>query len=297
MMDFYGRVDVSLERMNICVVDGDGKVGREAKRDTDPDAIELFLVKWGIHLRRVGPEAFSYSAWLFTALVEKGLSMICIETRHAKAALNAILNKTHGANGIAQIMRTGWFRAVLVKSESAQTLRALLVGRKTTLGKLLGMENIIRGLLRPFGLKVGEISVGRFDARVRDLLAGKKELEAIVAPLLDARNAMRLQLAKLHRMVLTAARSDSAVRRMMTVPSVGALVPLTFRATVANPARFKKSNNVSGHFGLTPRRYQSGQNDPIGSISKCSDELTRTMLGEAAIAILTRIPKNLKLRL
>ncbi|MCG2633172.1 transposase, partial [Bradyrhizobium sp. WYCCWR 13023] len=170
-------------------------------------------------------------------------------------------------------------------------------GRKALLGKVLDMENMIRGLLRPFGLKVGEISVGRFDARVREIMAGKKDLEAIVTPLLDARGAMRLQLAKLQRLALAAARSDNAVRRMMTVPGVGALVALTFRATVDDPARFKKSTNVGTHFGLTPRRYQSGQTDRIGSISKCGDELTRAMLYEAAIAILTRIPKNFKLRL
>lgn len=129
-----------------------------------------------------------------------------------------MLNKTHrNAKCIAQMMRTGWFRTVHVKSESAQPLRAPLVGRKAMRGKMLGMENMIRDLLRSFGLKVGEISVGRFDARVREIMAGKRESEAIVAPLFDARNAMRLQLTKLHRLPLVAARSDSAVRRMMTV--------------------------------------------------------------------------------
>ncbi|MGY4430911.1 transposase [Bradyrhizobium sp. F1.13.1] len=297
-MDFYARVDVSLKTMNVCVVDGDGNVGREAKHETDPDAIELSLAEWGIHLKRAGVEAFSSSGWPFTALTDKGLPMICIKSRHTKAALNAILNKTHrnDAKGIAQMMRTGWLRAVLGKSESAQTLRALPVGRETMRGKVQDMENMIRSLLRPSGLKVGEISVGRFDTRVRDLLAGKKELEAIVAPLLDARNAMRLQLANLHRMGLTAARSDSAERRMRTAPGVGALVALTFRATVNDPRRFKKSTNVGAHCGLTPRRFQSGQTE-IGSISNCGDELTRAMLYEAAIAILTRIPKNFKPRL
>ncbi|MGY4509613.1 transposase [Bradyrhizobium sp. USDA 3650] len=201
--------------------------------------------------------------------------MSCIENRHAKAALRAMLNKTdrNDAKDTGQMMRTGWFRAVHVKSESAQTSPPLLVARKAMLGKVLDMENMIRGLLRPFGFKVGEISVGRLDARVRDLLAGKKELEAIVAPLLDARSAMRQQLAKLHR------------------------VALTFRAAVDDPARFKKSTNVGARFGLTPRRYQSGQTGRIDSISKCGDELTRAMLYEAAIALLTRIPKNFKLRL
>ncbi|WP_271588810.1 IS110 family transposase [Bradyrhizobium sp. CCBAU 53415] len=298
-MDFYAGLDVSVEATNVCVVEGDGKVVREVKLETDPDAIELFLAEWGNHLKRVGLEAFSYSAWLFTVLSEKGLPVTCIETRHAKAALNVMLNKTdrNDAKGIAQMMRTGWFRAVHVKSEGAQTLRALLVGRKAMLSKVLDMENMILGLLRPFGLKIGGMSVGRFEARVREIMAGKKDLEAIVTPLPDARSAMRLQLAKLHRLALAAARSDTAVRRMMTVPGVGALVALTFRATVDDPARFKRSTNVGAHFGLTPRRYQSGQTDRIGGISKCGDELTRAMLYEAAIAILTRIPKNFKRRL
>ena len=298
-MDFYAGLDVSLEATNICIVNGDGDVVREAKLQTDPDAIELFLAEWGMQLKRVGLEAFSFSAWLFTALEEKGLPAICIETRHAKAAMNAMLNKTdrNDARGIAQMMRTGWFRVVHVKSQVAQTLRALLVGRKALLGKVLDMENMIRGVLRPFGLKVGEISVGRFDARVRELIAGKRELEAIIVPLLEARGAMRLQFAKLHRLTLMAARNDNAVRRMMTVPGVGPVVALAFRATVDDPARFKKSTNVGAHFGLTPRRYQSGQTDRVGGISKCGDELTRAMLYEAAIAILTRIPKNFKLRL
>lgn len=108
-MDVYAGLDVSLEATNICVVDGDGSVVREAKLDTDPDAIELFLAEWGIDLKRVGLEAFSCSAWLFTALAEKGLPVICIETRHAKAALSAMLNKIdrNDARGIAQMMRTG----------------------------------------------------------------------------------------------------------------------------------------------------------------------------------------------
>lgn len=197
---------MSLQATNVCVMDGDDNVVQEATHDTDPDAIELFLAEWGIHLKRVGLEAFSYSAWLFTALSEKGRAVICIESRYAKAALNAMLNKTdRNAKGIAPMMRTGWFRTVHVKSENAQPLRAPLVGRKAMRGKMLNIENMI-----PFGLKVGEISVGRFDARVRELMAGKRELEPIVAPLFDARNAMRL-LTKLHRLPLVAARSDSAV--------------------------------------------------------------------------------------
>lgn len=298
-MEFYAGLDVSLELTSVCVVDDAGKVVREGKVASDPDAIELFLAGCGVHLKRVGLEAFSFSAWLFSALDEKGVPVFCIETRHAKAALNAMLNKTdkNDARGIAQLMRTGWFRAVHVKSSEAQALRVLLTGRKAMLGKVLDMENMIRGLIRPFGLKVGQVSTGKFEARVRELVAGLAAMEQIVEPLLAARAAMRLQFSKLHRMALAAARRDEAARRMMSVPGVGAIVALTFRATVDDPARFRKSVTVGAHFGLTPRRYQSGETDWSGRISKCGDDMTRSMLYEAAIAILTRIPKSFKLRL
>jgi transposase len=298
-MEFYAGLDVSLEATNVCVVDGDGKVVREGKLPSDPDAIELFLAEWGIHVKRVGLAAFSFSAWLFAALDEKDLPVICIETRHAKAMLNATINKTdrNDARGIAQMMRTGWFRPVHVKSREAQTLRVLLAGRKAMLGKVLDMENMIRGLIRPFGLKVGQVSVGKFEGRVRELVAGLTEIDQIVEPLLAARAAMRLQFARLHRLALAAARQDKAVQRLTTVPGVGPIVALTYRATLDDPTRFKKSATVAAHFGLTPRRYQSGETDRTGRISKCGDDMTRSMLYEAAIAILTRIPKNFKLRL
>ena len=130
-MAFYAGLDVSLEATSVCVMNGEGKVVREGKLPSDPEAIELFLAEWGIHLKRVGLEAFSFSAWLYAALDEKGLPVVCIETRHTKAALNAMLNKTdrNDARGIAQLMRTGWFRPVHVKSREAQALRMLLAGR------------------------------------------------------------------------------------------------------------------------------------------------------------------------
>jgi predicted NBD/HSP70 family sugar kinase len=162
-MEFYVGLDVSLEATSVCVVNGEGTVVREAKLPSDPDAIELFLAEWGVRLKRVGLEAFSFSAWLFAALDEKGLPVVCVETRHAKAAMSAMLNKTdrNDARGLAQMMRAGWFRAVHVKSREAQALRMLLAGRKAMLGQAIDLENMIRGLLRPFGLKVGQVAEER----------------------------------------------------------------------------------------------------------------------------------------
>ncbi len=166
-MEFYVGLDVSLETTSACVVDRDGRIVREATLPTEIDPIEAFLGNWGVDLKRVGLEAFSLGSWLCNELSERGIPIHCIETRHANAVMKTMLNKTdrNDARGIAQMMRTGWFREVHVKSVGAQTLRTLLLGRKALLGKALDMENMIRGLIRPFGLKVGKVSSGRFDAR------------------------------------------------------------------------------------------------------------------------------------
>lgn len=297
-MEIYVGLDVAVETTSVCVVDGAGKVVREATVPSDPDAIEEFLANWGMEIKRVGLEAYSLSAWLFSQLSDRGIPMHCIETRHSKAVLKTMINKTdrNDARGIAQMMRTGWFREVHVKSVAAQTLRTLLVSRKALLGRVLDMDNMIRGLLRPFGLKVGKVSTGRFQARVLELVESVRDLSDIVIPLLETRGMMRRQYAELHKLALRAARRDDAVCRMMTVPGVGAIVGLTFRATVDDPTRFRRSRTVGAHFGLTPRRYQSGETDRVGRISKCGDELTRTMLYEAAIAVLTRIARPSRLR-
>ena len=203
-----------------------------------------------------------------------------LETRHVKAALSAI-------RGIAQLLRMGWFRPVHCKSP-AQEVRALLVARKQLQAKTRDVELSLRGLLRGFGLKVGEVSKGRFAARVGELVAGHAMLERIAEAMLQAREALRAEFATLHRAVLAIVRPDAVCRRLMTVPGVGALVAVTFTAAVDDPQRFAKSKAVGAHFGLTPKKYQSGETDVTGAISKVGDALVRTALYEAAHIMLTR---------
>jgi transposase len=192
------------------------------------------------------------------------------------------------ARGIAQLLRMGWFRPVHRKSPPAQEIRALLVGRKLLQGKLVDVELSIRGLLRGFGLKLGEVSKGRFAARVRELVAGQAMLERVVEPMLRAREALRTEYQVLHRAMLAIVRGDAVCRRLMTVPGVGALVAITFTTAVDDPARFRHSRAVGAHFGLTPKKYQSGETDVTGGISRAGDAMVRTALYEAANVMLTR---------
>ncbi len=278
-MEHYAGIDVSLERSSVCVVDATGRIVREAKVASEPEALVGFLRRLGLPLARVGLEAGPLSQWLHAGLAEAGLEAVLLETRHVKAALSAMVVKTDrkDARGIAQLLRMGWYRPVHRKSPPAQEVRALLVGRKLLQGKLLDVELSIRGLLRGFGLKLGEVSKGRFAARVRALVAGRPMLERVVEPMLRAREALRCEFHVLHRAVLAIVREDAVCRRLMSVPGVGALVAVTFASAVDDPTRFRRSRAVGAHFGLTPKKYQSGETDVIsGSATRwCAPPSTR----------------------
>src|SRR5215210_6042186 len=292
-MDHYAGIDMSLEQSSVCVVDATGQIVREAKVASEPAALITFLRGLALPLVRIGLEAGPLSQWLQAALVKAGFEAVLLETRHVKAALSAMIVKTDrkDARGIAQLLRMGWFRPVHRKSPPAQEVRALLVGRKLLQGKLLDVELGIRGILRGFGLELGEVSKGRFAARVRELVTGQPMLERVVEPMLRAREALRAEFHVLHRAVLAIVREDVVCRRLMTVPGVGALVAVTFASAVDDPARFRRSRSVGAHFGLTPKRYQSGETDVTGGISKAGDAMVRAALYEAANVMLTRSGK------
>jgi transposase len=289
-MEYYAGIDVSLERSSICVVDATGKIVREVKVPSEPETLVGFFRQLGLPMTRVGLEAGPLSQWLYAGLTKAGLEVVLLETRQVKAALSAMIVKTDrkDARGIAQLLRMGWFRPVHCKSPPVQEVRALLVGRKLLQGKLLDVELSLRGILRGFGLKVGTVSKGRFVARIRELVTGQATLERVVEPMLRAREALRTEYCALHRAVLGIVRDDGVCRRLMTVPGVGALVAITFTSAVDEPGRFARSRAVGAHFGLTPKKYQSGETDVTGGISKVGDAMVRTVLYEAANVMLTR---------
>jgi transposase len=290
-MDYYAGIDVSLEQSSVCVVDANGKIVREAKVASEPEVLAAFFRDLGLGLTRIGLEAGPLSQWLQAGLVAAGFTVVLLETRHVKAALSAMTVKTDrkDARGIAQLLRMGWFRPVHCKSPPSQEVRALLTARKLLLGKVIDVELSLRGLLRGFGLKMGPVSLGRFAARVRELAAGHPMLEPVTEAMLRARESLRTEVNALHRQVLAIVRADAVCRRLMTVPGVGVLTALTFKAAVDDPARFSSSKAVGAHFGLTPTKYQSGETEVTGAISKAGDAMVRSVLYEAAQVMLTRV--------
>ncbi|MFD2346206.1 IS110 family transposase, partial [Sinorhizobium terangae] len=297
-MKEYAGIDVSLEYSSVCVVDADGRIVREAKILSEPAALIAWFGAHGVAMERIGLEAGPLSQWLHAGMVKAGLSVELIETRHVRAAFKTMPVKTDkkDARGIAQLMRLGWFRPVHCKSLAAQEVRALLTARKLIQGKLHDIEMSIRGILRGFGLKVGPTTRRTYAGRIRELIAGHSTLEAIAASLLKVRDALVHEFAGLERQLRAIARQDNNAQRLMTTPGVGVLVALTFVAAVDAPERFRSSRAVGPHFGLTPKKYQSGETDHSGRISKIGDGSVRTALYEAANVILTRPVKGSDLK-
>ena len=287
-MNYFVGLDVSVKETSICIVDEAGEIIREAKVASEPDALLQVLSQPAYRLKRIGLEAGPLSQWLFGALAEAGLPVICVETRHMRAALKAQINKTdrNDARGIAHMMRVGLYRPVHVKTLRNQKLRMLLTHRKLLQSKAIAVENDLRATLRNFGLKVGVVGTVKFEVRIRELVANIPDLGILVEPLLIVRRALREQFAILHRRLLDVVRDDAVCRRLMTIPGVGPVVALSYRATVDVPARFRKSRAVGAAFGLTPAKYQSGDIDRTGAISRCGDDMMRVMLYEAAQSML-----------
>jgi transposase len=297
-MEHYAGIDVSLELSSVCIVDATGRIIREAKVASEPDALIAWLRELGLALTRIGLEAGPLSQWLYAAMRDVGLPVELLETRHVRDAFKAMPVKTdrNDARGIAQLMRLGWFRPVHCKSVAAQETRALLTARKLLQTKHHDVGLSLRGILRGFGLKVGPTTERSFAGRVRKLVADHPTLTTVAEALLAARAALGEQLRQMDKHLRDQAREDQRARLLMTAPGVGVIVALTFVSAIDDPGRFRSSKAVGAYFGLTPRKYQSGETDVTGRISKIGDATVRTVLYEAANIILTRPVKGSALK-
>ena len=293
-MEHYAGIDVSLESASVCVVDASGRIVSEAKVASEPDVLIRWFGNLGVEVSRIGLEAGPLSQWLYAGMREAALPVELLETRHVRDAFKAMPVKTDrkDARGIAQLIRLGWFRAVHCKSLPAQELRAVLTARKLVQGKRHDIEMSLRGILRGFGLKVGPTTTRSFEGRIGELVEGHPTLLAVADALLLARATLGEQLGKLQKRLVSLARDDMRARLLMTTPGVGVLVALTYVSAIDDPARFRSSKATGAHFGLTPKKYQSGETDVTGRISKIGDASVRTALYEAANVILTRPVKG-----
>ena len=289
-MDYYAGIDVSLECSSVCVVDASGKIVREAKVASEPAALIDWFGSLGLGPARIGLEAGPLSQWLYAAMKQAGLAVELLETRHVSDAFKAMPVKSdrNDARKIAQLMRLGWFRPVQCKSMSAQEIRAMLTARKLVQSKLLDVENSLRGILRGFGLKVGKTTKRNFASRIGELVAGQPALEAIAAAMLAIHMVLLREFNGFEKRVRAMSRLHDKARLLMSTPAVGPIVSLTFACAIDDPSRFTSSKQAGPHFGLTPKKYQSGETDYTGRISKHGDASVREVLYEAAHIMLTK---------
>jgi transposase len=296
-MNEYIGLDVSMKETMV-------SIRREGKRiwrgrcASDPQLIADLVRKRAPTARRVVFETGPLSVWFYHALRAEGLPAICIDARHAKAALDMAANKTdsNDADGLAELAEVGFFREVRVKGFDSMLTRTLVMARTRLVRMMTELSNQIRGVMKTFGLVVPAGRGSVFETNVRALLVDQNGLAPIVLPMLEAWRSLRIRAAELGRQLIGGARRSQACRILMSIPGVGAITAMSFAAAVEEPANFKKSRSVGAWLGLTTRRYQSGQVDYDGHISRRGDHHLRGLLYEAATVILTRSSADSTLR-
>lgn len=289
----YVGLDVSQKSTAICVVNERGQRQWRGTCASDPHVLASQLKRHAGADARIGIETGAMTPWLVHGLRQAGLNVDCLDARRVKAALQMQLNKTdqNDAEGLAQVMRTGWYRPVHVKSLDAHRARSLRGARAQLVGMRTRLTNMIRGILKTYGMLPGSGRGLRFDRRVEELIRDDQEVGMVVRPLLATLRHVGEQITTFDKAVLRQVRAAPTCRLLMSVPGIGALSSLVYVSTVEDPKRFSRSRAVGAHLGLTPRRYQSGDIDRSGRISRCGDSLARTLMYEAAIVILHRIKR------
>lgn len=289
-MEHFAGLDVGVKETSVCVVDAEGTILMEQSVPTDPDLLTKTLKPWRRTLRRAGHEAGSLSPWLQRELEARDVPAVCLDAFAARDAMKAQRNKTdrHDARAIAHLMRTGWFRKVHVKSEASYRMRFLLSQRETMVRKRVDVENSIRQSLKIFGLRMGVCNKHGFEARARELVGDDAVLKGLVEAMLRVRTVLVEEIAKLHKLVIGIVAHDELCRRFLRIPGVGPITALSFKTAIDDPARFANAKLVGAYFGLTPKRWQSGETDRQGAISKMGDKNVRRALYEAAHILLTK---------
>ena len=296
-MDQHIGLDVSLKDTSISVRQ-DGKRIWRGKCPSDPKLLAEVIRKRAPNAERVVFETGPLSVWFYHALTAEGLPAICIDARHAKAALDMAANKTdaNDADGLAHLAEVGFYREVRVKGFDSMLMRTLITARRQLMKMRVQMSNQTRGLMKTFGLVVPKGAGSVFEGNVLTLLEGEDNLARIILPMLQAWRDIRLRVAELSKQLVAMANADQRCRLLTSIPGVGTVTATAFAAAVEDPTNFENSRAVGAWIGLTPKRYQSGEVDYDGHISRRGDGKLRTLLYEAASVILNRSSETSTLR-
>lgn len=296
MSDFIG-LDVSQKLTAICVVNQDGKVTWQGVVASNPAEIFDAISKRGLVNAKVGMETGPLSVWLYHSLRGLGLTIDCIHARHVHAALSVQLNKTdkNDAKGIAQLVRSGWYQPIHVKSMDSHQHRLVLTAREKLVQLKTAVNNQIRGMLKTFGVVMGAGRNGVFAQGVETADPQISAVKPIVLMLLDTWRHLAAQIRAMDKLLASQAKNDAVCKLLMSVPGVGVLTAVSFKTAVDDPTRFGHVSDVGPYLGLTPKKYQSGEVDRNSGISKHGNRQTRSLLYEAALSIFKRYGKDTKM--
>ncbi len=299
-MKYYSGLDVSLKETFISIVDEKGKIVKEEVVASKSDAIAKYLLDQSKGYESIGIESGQLSISMCKELRNFGLPVTCVDARHMAAALSARINKNdkNDARGIAQMMRAGLFKEVLVKSDEACQIKVVLGSRRQLICSRKKIEGTIRGLLKIHGIKVDQRSrSASFALKVQEIIneldeISKNSIEALVHSL----ETIEESIGKLDKILSEQGKKDEDCKLLTTVPGVGIIVAMTYKAAIDDPYRFETSYTVGAYMGLSPRQYASGEIDRHGSISKMGPVECRNMLYEAAQVLLVKCKRTFKLR-
>lgn len=299
-MNYYSGLDVSLKETFISIIDEKGLTVKEGFVPTEVQSISDYLKEGGLIYDKIGIESGQLSISLCKGLTAQGLSVTCVDARHMAAALSARINKNdrNDARGIAQMMRAGLYKEVQVKSDDSCQLKVLLGSRRQLVSNRQQLMGTIRGLLKIYGVKLGKKAIfGNFRVGVEKAISPLEPITcASIGALLNSLEAIETSLAQLDKMVGVLGKKDEDCQRLMTVPGVGVITAMTYKAALDDPERFDDSETVGAYMGLTPRQYASGEVDRHGGISKMGPQECRNMLYEAAHSLLVICKTKCKLK-
>ena len=294
---YYAGLDVSLNETFVSIIDEEGRIVAEESVKTNVDDLSTYLQKIKGPFKRIGIESGQLSISLCKGLSKKGLPVICVDARHMAAALSSRINKNdkNDARGIAQMLRVGLYKEVQIKSDEMCDIKLILGSRRQLVRTRLKLMGTIRGLLKIYGLKIG--TQAKFCDNVHLLI---KPLSSVVHPPIEALLAciekQEESVKTIHQTLLNMGKEDEDCKRLMTIPGVGIITAMTYKGTLDNPERFKRSENVGAYLGLTPRQYASGEVNRHGRISKIGSKECRVALYEAAQSLLWCVKTPLKLK-
>lgn len=295
-MKHYIGLDVAMKATFICVTDENGKIVFEGKEQTDPALLAVQLKKWNAD--KIGIECSSLTPWLVKELKKQALRVFAIDSRKMATIISLQRNKTdkNDARSIADAMRCNLYQEVRVKSDKEQEISSLLGSRRILINVRTMSKNAIRGLLKPYGIKLA----GGVYAFIDDLESKKDMLGEYLwiglEGLMDSVKKATEGIEKHNKALKKIASQDEDIKRLMQVPGVGLITAVAYKVEIGHVARFEDSATVGAYFGLTPLEYSSGEMKRQGRISKRGNKEVRYLLVEAATVLLTRCQKWSKLK-